>query len=66
MAVKIRVNKELCSGHARCNVTAPRVYQLDELGYNRMDAFEVPKALEEEARRGARACPEKAIAIIED
>jgi ferredoxin len=44
---------------------APKVYQLDKTGYNRMAPFDVPKELEEDARLGAENCPEEAITIIE-
>jgi ferredoxin len=42
---------------------APEVYELDDLGYNVTAVKEVPPGLEEQARKGALACPEQAITI---
>jgi ferredoxin len=64
--VRIAVDRELCTGHARCHIHGPDVYVLDELGYNATDRRDVPVELWEQARKGALACPEGAIAIEED
>lgn len=32
--MKVRIDGDLCSGHARCEAMAPSVYQLDDNGYN--------------------------------
>jgi ferredoxin len=63
--VKVRVDQQLCTGHARCNVLAPEVYELDDNGYCAVDELEVPPGLEAQARTGAAGCPERAITIIE-
>lgn len=63
--MRIHVDTDRCSGHARCRAAAPDVYELDELGYNVTPVKEVVSELEEAARRGADACPERAIAIEE-
>jgi ferredoxin len=66
--MKVKIDGELCTGHGRCNVVAADFYPLDDNGYNagRGKTVAVPAALEAEARRGARSCPERAITIIED
>ena len=65
--MKIKINKQNCVGHARCNAVAPELYTLDEeTGYTDIDEKEVPPELEALARRGARACPEGIITIIEE
>ncbi len=64
--MKIKVDHERCQGHAMCYSKAPRVFVIDDDGYNRMLPFTVPKELEEEARKGVGACPELAISIVED
>jgi len=61
--VKIRVDRERCSGHALCNFAAPELYAVDDEGYSALTELEVPLGLEERARRGASACPERAISI---
>lgn len=62
----IRVNHEKCQGHARCWTLAPDVFNLDDSGYILPGDITVPPGLEAEARRGARACPERALEISED
>jgi ferredoxin len=64
--MKIVVNKILCSGHARCGSIAPEVYELNDEGYIGFEEKRVPPGLEAAARRGARACPERAITLVED
>jgi ferredoxin len=64
--VKVSVDRSRCQGHARCWETAPEVYDLDDLGYCCIDSFDVPPSLEDDARRGAAACPERAIMIHDD
>jgi ferredoxin len=63
--MKIVVNKDKCSGHARCNAGGPDVYELDELGYVAFTELDVPVGLERQARDGAAACPERAITLVE-
>lgn len=63
--LKINVDTKLCSGHARCAVVAPLLYTLDENGYCVADGKRVAPEDEALARRGARACPERAITLEE-
>jgi ferredoxin len=67
--MKIRVAPDLCCGAQRCAMVAPEVYQLRD-GFNALvgasEDFVVPEGLEAQAVRGARACPECAIQVIED
>jgi ferredoxin len=64
--MKINVNKAICAGHARCWSLAPHLFPLDEEGYIATDSFEVKPGDEALARRGARACPERALSVVED
>jgi ferredoxin len=64
--MKIRINRSGCTGNARCWAIAPELYPLDDEGYISIDGFDVPPGQEELARRGARACPERVITVIED
>jgi ferredoxin len=61
--MKVRVLPGRCMGHARCAAAAPDVYKLDDNGYLQMPPTEVAPRQEELARRGARACPERAIVV---
>ena len=63
--MRIRVDPDLCTGHALCYQQGPDVFVLDELGYNVTAETEVAAEHQEQARRGAEACPEAAIAIEE-
>ena len=64
--MKIKVDVESCVGHARCAAVAPDVFVLDDDGFNVTAEKEIPPELEEQARRGADACPEMVITIVED
>jgi ferredoxin len=64
--MKIKINKSACVGHARCAAVAREIYELDAVGYIAVEKIDVPPGLEGAARRGARACPERIITIIED
>ena len=64
--MRVKVDTALCSGHARCAAVAPRVYVLNDDGYNDTPETVIPAELEDEARRGARACPERAITLVDD
>jgi ferredoxin len=62
--MKVTVDKSLCSGHARCYATSPEVFDIDDIGYVVVDETKaVPADLEDAARDGANACPERAITI---
>jgi ferredoxin len=63
--MKIRINKSLCVGNARCAAVAPDLFPLDDDGYIAVEEIEVPSGQEELARRGAKACPERIIIIEE-
>lgn len=63
--MKVHVDVERCTGHARCLAEAPDVFVLDDLGYNVTEVYDVVVEFEEQATRGAMACPESAITIAE-
>lgn len=64
--MKIRIDKAACVGNARCAAVAPELFPLDDNGYIRATEIDVPPGKEEDARRGAAACPERIILIEED
>ena len=64
--MRVRIDRAGCVGNARCWAVAPELYPLDDDGYIATDGFDVPPGQEELARRGARACPERVIAVEED
>ncbi|RYD63499.1 MAG: ferredoxin [Sphingomonadales bacterium] len=64
--MRIRVDRDMCAGHALCAIKAPEVYELDDDGFCISDGREVPPGMEEDARTGANYCPEHAITLVED
>jgi ferredoxin len=64
--MKIRIDKARCVGHARCAAIAPDLYTLDDDGYIAVEEIDVPPGQEAIARRGARACPERIITVVEE
>ncbi|MBV9508860.1 MAG: ferredoxin [Caulobacteraceae bacterium] len=64
--MKIIADHKLCSGHARCSAVAPEVFELDADGYVGFTKKEVPQALAAQATRGVRACPERALKVVEE
>ena len=64
--MKIVVRKDLCCGTQLCVKAAPGVFQLDALGYNRMDGCAVPAGMEDAAKRAAALCPESAIRLVRE
>lgn len=64
--LKIRVVKAQCVGNARCHAVAEHLYPLDDEGYIAIAGFDVPPGQETLARRGARACPERIITVVEE
>lgn len=64
--MKIRIDKDRCVGNARCAAISETLYELDDEGYIAVTEIVVPEGMEALARRGARACPEQIIEIIEE
>ena len=64
--LRVRVDREKCQGHSRCNSLAPELFELDDYGNAReKGSGEVPAGLEEKAWLAQANCPENAIEIIE-
>ena len=65
--MQIRIDDELCSGHGRCAKFGADVYPLDDCGNNaaRGGIIDVPAGMEEQALMGMKACPERAITLVD-
>lgn len=63
--MKVNTDRAACMGHAQCWAVAPDVYELDDSGFCVTTDLLVPVELEADARHGAAACPESAIAVTE-
>jgi ferredoxin len=64
--VRIIVDADRCSGHARCAAAAPELFTVDDDGYSNIGACDVPPGLEHRARLGIASCPEGALAVVTD
>jgi ferredoxin len=64
--MRIVIDRSRCAGHARCASVAPALFRLDDDGYIAIDGFEVPPGQEALAARGARACPERIITVVDE
>jgi ferredoxin len=64
--MRVRVDSNKCQGHTLCNRVAPELFRLrEEDGHSEVIGEEVPKGMEEKARKAMRGCPEQAISIEE-
>ncbi len=59
----IKIDRELCQGHATCMAEAPEVFQVDEMG--NLTVLQENPALDllEKARQAEKYCPTKAIIV---
>lgn len=64
--MRVRVDRDKCTGHGRCYVLAPETYEADDEGYCVIPADRVPDAQQDLAQRAALNCPEDAITILTD
>jgi ferredoxin len=64
--VKVQIGADLCQGHGRCYGLAPALFDDDEEGYGQVlgDGV-VPPERQDDARRAALNCPERAIKLID-
>jgi ferredoxin len=56
--MRVRVDKDSCQGHARCNAISSELFPLDDDGYSAVTSLEVPAAQEQQARDAVANCPE--------
>lgn len=63
--MKIRIDGDTCTGHGRCYMVAPKLFEPDDEGFGQVLSEDVPAELEADARRAAGNCPEQAV-LIED
>lgn len=61
--MKVSIDFNRCSGHARCYAVDPELFQLDESGYALRAEVEIPPGEEEKARLAVASCPERAISL---
>jgi ferredoxin len=63
--LRIRIDSEICTGHGRCYMLAPDVFDTDDSGYGVVIEPEVRPEFLEQAESARQNCPERAIFIDE-
>jgi len=61
--LKVVIDKSACCGYGICAEICPDVYTLDSNGIVYVDDPLVPEGFEDQAREGAEACPQAALAV---
>ena len=55
--MRIKVDFDLCQGHANCMGEAPDVFQVDDNGFLNILQEEPPEALREKVELAVKYCP---------
>jgi ferredoxin len=61
--MRVSVDPERCTGHGRCYLLAPDVYDADDVGHSMVLIEDVSGELEQHAAVGEQNCPESAITL---
>jgi len=61
--MRIKVDFDLCQGHANCMGEAPDVFQVDDNGFLNILQEEPPEALREKVELAVKYCPTGAIRL---
>ena len=60
---QIKIDRELCQGHATCMTEAPELFQVDDAGNVTVLQENPPLDLLTKARQAEKYCPTKAIKV---
>jgi ferredoxin len=63
--MKIRIDWDLCQGHANCMGDAPEVFRVDDDGKLSVLLEEPPAALHDKVQMAVRYCPTGAISVVD-
>ena len=63
--MKLHIDADACTGHGRCYVLAPEVFEPDDEGHSVGLVDDIPDDLLDKARLAAANCPEFAIVVEE-
>jgi ferredoxin len=64
--VRIIIDPVACEAYGYCAELLPEAIALDEWGYPMVDGRPLPSGLVAQARRAARDCPKRALALREE
>ncbi|HMO54834.1 MAG TPA: ferredoxin [Tepidiformaceae bacterium] len=59
--MKVKVDADMCEGHAKCEMAAPEVFKLGPDEVSIILVEEVPANLKDKVDRAIRLCPRQAI-----
>jgi len=59
----VNLERDSCTGHARCNAAAPKLFPLDDDGYCAVSELLVEREDEAAAHAGVDSCPERALTV---
>ena len=62
--MKLRVNPIACEGHGLCAELLPELISLDDWGFPIVADEEVPRRLEQHAKRAVATCPTLALIAL--
>lgn len=61
--MKIAIDAAICTGHGRCYVVAPELFEPDDEGRGVVRRSDVPPELDQRACTAAASCPERAVEL---
>lgn len=64
--MRLRVDRDKCSGHARCGAVSEEIFPLDDIGYSSLDERDVEPSELALVIEGVEACPEHALVLEDD
>ncbi|MDN5757032.1 MAG: ferredoxin [Tomitella sp.] len=64
--MRISVDRDLCQGHAMCELEAPDIFRVPKTGTVEILDECPPEELHDDARRAVQYCPTQALHITED
>lgn len=62
-AMRIKVDFDLCQGHANCMGEAPEVFEVDDDGFLTVLQEEPPERLREQVELAVKYCPTGALSL---
>ena len=64
--MRIRVDRDLCQGHAMCEMEAPAIFRVPPKGQVVVTDREPPESELAAVRAAVRYCPTQALRLVED
>jgi ferredoxin len=64
--VHIKIDEDLCNGHAQCELSAPDIFTVNEDGIAVLLTDDPAVALRDDVQDAIRRCPEAAITVVTD